>query len=479
MARPTITANTGTGSDTAASGCGHTAITAGGNDGASVNGTTTVDLTADNPDLSAVAADASSGTWCMWVNTSTGRQFSRITAADNTAKTVTVATAYAVTESGKAWGIGGKRATWTVAMFADAQAGWTLQTETDQNISAALVTGAAGDTTSGPILVKGDSASTLRVITQSANANCFTVSNTQWAFANLQLKCSAGTKTSNAGISIGTAVVRVVNCIFGGSANPVYNGILHTENGGSALCVGCEFYTAYNGWSTGTRASITVAAVDCFFHDCGNSGIVSTDSGTAVLIRCVFHGNAEDGAALPSSTNVVDSCVFDANTDDGLVVGPTNLLVLTNNIFSNHSGTSDQGTKCGAAVPFMTQMYVDFNCLYNNATPDANLPTQTNGSTADPQYTDAANHDFGVGANMKAIGGPPAAANHLGISSTTHSYLDIGAAQRSETVDEASRNTDPGEANVKSGTSYKIQNVAKNGSYAGGSGGTRAWASAG
>jgi hypothetical protein len=36
------------------------------------------------------------------------------------------------------------------------------------------------------------------------------------------------------------------------------------------------------------------------------------------------------------------------------------------------------------------------------------------------------------------------------------------------TFDEAARNTDPLESNVKTGTTYKIQNVSKTGTYGGG-----------
>lgn len=489
MARPTITANTGTGSDTAASGCGHTAITAGGNDGASLNASTTVDLSADAPDLSAVAADASSGTWCLWVGTSSGRQFSRITGADNTAKTVTVATAYGVTESGKTWGIGGKRATWTVAMFADAQAGWTLVTETDQTVSAALTSAAAGDTTDGPITVKGDSATSRRTITQSTNSlYVMAIGHSLWIAQNLLYASSAATKGGGIGLS-GTTFTTVQNCVFGGASNSLASGLARTGNAPTVVVVSCEFYnTSTSGVYIDSGA---LYMTDCFVHACGGAagsglaGVRLAGSGPGHFTRCVFAANSDYGLNTAATSGSVTHCTFDANASVGLQLTSTAPLgwIVRDNLFTNHSGAGDKATSLTAACGLKTGFLADFNAFYNNLVPDSNYPAGANdvalGASPYADANFATTYDFAVTSALLSLGGPPAAAAHLGLNSATHSYMDIGAAQRSPTADEASRNTDPGEANVKSGTSYKIANVAKNGSYAGGGGGSRAWASIG
>ena len=78
MAFPTISINNSTGSDTAASGAGPaTAVTGAG---ASLNATSTITLSADTPDLSGVATDGSDA---IWVETSSGRQYYKITAVDD------------------------------------------------------------------------------------------------------------------------------------------------------------------------------------------------------------------------------------------------------------------------------------------------------------------------------------------------------------------------------------------------------------
>src|SRR5882762_753979 len=107
MALPTVAINS-SGSDTAASGAGPVISLFG--TAAATAASTIVTLLVDNPDLSGVATDGSA---IIWIGSSSGRQFSKITAVDNTVgvKTVTVAVAFANTESGKSWGIGGKRLT--------------------------------------------------------------------------------------------------------------------------------------------------------------------------------------------------------------------------------------------------------------------------------------------------------------------------------------------------------------------------------
>ena len=145
MAYPVIKFNTSTGSDSLSSGAGPDDPINGS--GASLNATTTVDLSADNPDLSSIATDGSA---VLWVETTSGKQFAQITNVDNSLKTITVAEAYGTTESTRNWAIGGKRNSWNETnskrLFAgnsvtefDARPGWTMETETDQTLSRAVV----------------------------------------------------------------------------------------------------------------------------------------------------------------------------------------------------------------------------------------------------------------------------------------------------------------------------------------------------
>lgn len=107
MARPILNYDAISGSDTAASGAGPaTAIT--GTGAAHTNGaaSTTITLT-NSPDLSGVAVDH-----VLWMDTASGRKFSKITAVDDGADTVTVEDSFNI-GSGSAvdYAIGGERKT--------------------------------------------------------------------------------------------------------------------------------------------------------------------------------------------------------------------------------------------------------------------------------------------------------------------------------------------------------------------------------
>src|SRR5258708_31213901 len=106
MALPTVVINSSTGSDTAASGAGPATALFG--TAAATAASMIVTLLVDNPDLSSVPTDGSAA---IWVASSSGIRWSKITGKDNTVgvKTVTVATPYPNTASGKQWGIAGQR----------------------------------------------------------------------------------------------------------------------------------------------------------------------------------------------------------------------------------------------------------------------------------------------------------------------------------------------------------------------------------
>src|SRR5262245_38170373 len=107
MPLPTILVDSTTGSDTAASGAGPATALTGSAASTSADGLT---VTLDgSPDLTNVATD---GSHAVFLNDSTAgaRNFGKITAKDNVAKTVTVTNAFGASLSGKSWAIGGKRA---------------------------------------------------------------------------------------------------------------------------------------------------------------------------------------------------------------------------------------------------------------------------------------------------------------------------------------------------------------------------------
>jgi hypothetical protein len=173
---PTLMFNSGTGSDSLASGAGPaTAITCLVN-GAVTNSTTIVVDTA-SADLDTIAEDGSA---VLFI---TGIGFVRIDTVDNATLTIVVETAVTIANDVQL-AIGGKRATINATesrrLFAvtssptavGAAGRWTLQAEDDGalTITGSTITLAAVGGT-GYLLLKGDSASSRRVCDQSALAS--------------------------------------------------------------------------------------------------------------------------------------------------------------------------------------------------------------------------------------------------------------------------------------------------------------------
>ena len=125
MALVTLTYNSSTGSDTAASGAGPATAITGSN---ATNGSGNVVNLDGSPDLSGVLGDA-----VFWSNTSgSNRKLSRIISVDDTSKTVTTEDLL-VLSGGKSWAIGGKRLGPTASAsrqdIVDGSAGWRFELE--------------------------------------------------------------------------------------------------------------------------------------------------------------------------------------------------------------------------------------------------------------------------------------------------------------------------------------------------------------
>lgn len=444
MAYPTIVFNASTGSDTAASGAGpSTAVTG---TGASLNATTAVDLSADSPDLSGVATD---GTACLWVQTSSGRQFSKITAVDNSTKIVTVETAYSVTESSRTWAIGGKRATWDNSnsrrLFADYLALWTIETETDQTITSALVPSAS---LAGPdyVTVRGSTAH--KIITQSGSgAALFAPTGDYIKWQDLHFKHSHA--TNEYAVVVNAALLRLtfVNCICGDAAsgsNP--KGFLRRGTGGTAgSFVNCEArYCTEDGFGQESMRGL-ISAVGCYAHHCGRHGFATRGDGGMQVVSCIASDNGGSGFFVNSSVNgqglVLVCNVAHQNGSHGMQfqgIAITANVILNNNLTANGTGGTGYGIFLNQARQNIGSMVIDHNNYGTGATANAtgtvfDSTAGPNDLEVDPEYTDAANGDYSIGTNLKAKGFPKFD-EPIGINSSTYSYVDIGAAQRQESA---------------------------------------------
>src|SRR3990167_7087266 len=224
MALPTIYVDTA-GSATNSGSSDNNAADVSGAAAACNPSSTTVDLSVDAPDLSAVPTDGSATIYLVGATNSNQKIF-RITWTDNIAKTVTVDTAPTGNFTGSAWAIGG-RFVWTTASIEGAlKAGWTVifNNSVASSASAIITARNSGDSTNGMITIRGKTG-VRPVLTCTGTVNVIAPnSQTYWRIENLELvqqgasgnalDCGANwignnTKVSDAGasgISMGASI---------------------------------------------------------------------------------------------------------------------------------------------------------------------------------------------------------------------------------------------------------------------------------
>jgi hypothetical protein len=465
MALPTILVNSATGSDTQASGAGP-ATALFGTTNASTNGTGLIATLPAGTDLSGVATDGSHVLFLL-DTTAGARNFSKITGtagSGGATPTVTVANAFGLNLTTKTWAIGGKRAsiggTTSTKLFSnnsaagDAMPGWIVQMESGhaETIAALYAFRRAGNTTDGPITLKGTGA-TYPILTFSVDSACLVDVGGLIRFEHFELRNSNASKTASIGIrcDVGENVIKDVR-------------VDHATD---------KFWKAFI--CNGAIEGITVR--DCTVKNCANVGMDFTDGKCMTVINCyvkscgshgIFWGagagsvfgnlvqgnilaaNGGDGlhfagtqTTLGRSGVRVIGNTFDANTGDGvefaaaLTANPLRASAINNNIISNNGG---YGIRFSGASISDVGLYADglqmsSNCFYANTSGQSNL-TMTlcaeNTVTTDPTFANAASDNYEIGTNLKALGYPIGGTLKVGAVSATDSYVDIGAAQREE-----------------------------------------------
>jgi len=189
--------------------------------------------------------------------------------------------------------------------------------------------------------------------------------------------------------------------------------------------------------------------MNCFIHDNGGGGVdchFIPDEGTYVIRDCIITDNTGYGIfVFDSADNIgnvnITECTIHNNSSDGInIAGEYNVsgLVITNNQITKNGG---YGVNLGdsAALNDSLVALVDHNntgtgALANTSGAYNNLTAGANDQQLDPSYTNAAGDDYSIGDTACKAGGYPSAPGHIGINSATHTYKDIGAAQRQETT---------------------------------------------
>lgn len=452
---PTISFDNGLGDDSNESGSVPSSpVKAGGNDGASTDGTTTVDLSADSPDLSGVPQDGSA---VLWVFASTGRQFSRISTVDDGAKTVVCENAFANTEADLAWGLGGFRVDLSanVQLLLDLLPGWTvdiIQTGTDYESTDAelLDFSVAGSQAVGFINILSSSATKPILkhnVTVSGRSIQLSVGSSYIRFQNLAIERFKAD---------GAIALPIVYGLSGGVFQ--FQDVEIYASGGAAAAAGVDAFEL-----NVNSVTLRVSIIDCHIHDVGGTGIQKTSGSERMILQIVGNRIAdcgEEGIDVRTTggaitDNIVTGCggngialnsvsdgayitgnTVDGNTGSGLFIAAvaTNdgVMILNNNFTANGA----YGIEFASAV---TRTFVeDYNNFGSGGTANTSgaishsIPIGDNSLNVDPQYTATGSDDYSVGANVKALGFPDADRNIGADQSGTVTFVDIGAAQREE-----------------------------------------------
>ena len=461
MALPLVLFNSATGSDTTSSGAGPSTALSGTH---ASNASGVISLATDAPNLSGVAADGSALLYVAGL----ASPFGKIVAVDNSAKTVTIDNLSTWSGDNKSWAIGGKRAsiggTDSARIFSTGtRAGFILEMESGhtETVTAAIVTGGVGgggNTTDGPVILRGTSgAATLPLLTFSNNGRAFdngTNTSVYWQFRDFEMRNSNATKTaSTAFYSGGLGIVikgvkvnhstdyfwRIVDMVATTDSHGIYDCdlgyaadvcIRFPTTGRGPCCVVNNWI--HNATSHGVFNQVSAATHLCTFlylnniianngGDGINMGDLTSDATrTAQFIGNTFHGNTGDGLELASIST--STCLRH--------------LQIENNIFTNNGGYGINWSGSGINNTVLTAYAVSLKGNMHNGNTSgflsASITTDTNTTAADPSYTNSGGNDYSVGTAAKAVGYPVGGTLYVGKSSSTYSYLEPGVSQRQE-----------------------------------------------
>lgn len=436
---PTIAFATSGGSDTAASGAGPgTALTG---TAAATNSNKTVNIT-DAVDLSGVLKDGSA---VLWISAPTsGRQYSRIVNVTGTsgAWVVTTQDSYANSET-KSWAIGGKRlkldtASSRVLLTADAKGGWTLSfadTTAASLTTSAIVGNVSGDNIYGPIVLAGTSEGI--AMDQSGSANHFSSAGAanpnMWFGKNLKFTNSNITKTNAVAFNMSGGNFEFQTCIFGDSTNRLFSGLRRAANTPTFKTVDCAFVqmNASGAIAIAIGGAGTITTFGCYFSN--NDTHIQLNSGSS-FSDCIFDTcavNAILGFSNPANSAIsITDCTFYGCTL--IAIDLSSGLCLQLSILGCIFDTNGTAIKTHPAQQF-DQLSIDYNTYHSNTTNVVNISQGAHDQVGvDPQFTNAASHNFGVGSNMKAKGFPDSTRNIGANQSATVSYVDEGAAQHQD-----------------------------------------------
>ena len=405
LSGPIVFNNSGSGSDSAASGCGPaTAVT------------TQAMFSSGSAGITVSSSTGMSVGDLIYVPANTGRKFNVIASISGTI--ITCDDNWDDSQMGTAIYVGGKRATLDntdsrrVVTTDNPATQWTVELEntgTDYAITSTL--------SLKSVTIQGNDESNPTGVTFNQNGRLFDAANGTSTIRNLNLKCTAASKSSatainkaafNSGFDVHNVTFDATdnwNKAFGSTAtapgglrvsdSKIYNTITNISNFDNIQ----QFY-------------------NCIFKDCSGNGI-SSASNTCIVKGCIFDGCS--GGLIYQVGNPGSHWIIQGNIFNGGSVGldfytytyQMAIIGAFDNIFSGFTSNAiaNRSTDTG--------FQIFRNAFYNNAA-DYNGTHEGNITlTADP-FVDAANGDFNL--NADAGGGATLRANNYAINTDTSVY---------------------------------------------------------
>jgi hypothetical protein len=375
-----------------------------------------------------------------------GTKFAKITNITQNVADALVTVSDTTTITNGNWAIGGKRATISNAdsllLFgaSGAKAGWTIQVEdaTAAAISGTLISvTTGGDTTSGALVIQGNSPTTRVVMTQSANNSHFGV-NTAGAviFRNLDIRNSfVGSKSAANFITNQTTTkVFIQNCILGHATDSMRSVAIRTAGSPYVVIDDCEIKSCTVASVAGLECgnSTTMIVRGSWIHDNSIGVGILAVANPLRITDSIIEGNTGDGINCASTVvgMLIAGCTINGNGGDGIdfsTAATGDLMILRNNQITNNVGNGFSGV---AAINALLAIN-DGNNYFGNGAARVNLTAGANDKAVNPGYVDAAGNNFAVTNSLVlGVGVPVGGSRKVGAGqSNTYTYIDLGAAQ--------------------------------------------------
>jgi hypothetical protein len=210
----------------------------------------------------------------------------------------------------------------------------------------------------------------------------------------------------------------------------------------------------FNSSGTSNRYAFNTGASLTTYFDCEgiSTNGIAFEANNSSFFACYAHDSVEGFETGTSAVNRFRDCIADTCTkgwdtgfssDHGEIDNCT-VYNCTTGVYSTSNAAAkwtilntifkDNTTAIDWSGGAAGSMYVDFCNFHGNTTDVVDVPKGNNCFALDPGFTDAANGDFSVGSNMKAVGFPGVFPGGL-----SEGFVDLGAIQREESGGEFSR----------------------------------------